>query len=118
MADKKDDAKKDEKKPEGEAAAAPKSKMPMMLGGGALGMIALGWMLSLLAVPHKQDEVMHHLEGPFVARLSKSEIQVNLTGESSKRYLVMMLNGEYMVYDEEYVNGRLGIGAGDGHGGA
>lgn len=120
MADnKKDDAKKDEKKPDGEAGAAPKSKAPMMIGGGAIGMIALGWMLSLLAVPHKADETMHHLEGPFVARLSKSEIQVNLTGESSKRYLVMMLNGEYMAYDEEYVNGRLGIGGGgDGHGGA
>lgn len=115
---KKDDAKKDDKKPEGDAGAAPKSKTPMMIGGGALGMIALGWMLALLAVPHKDDEKTHHLEGPFVARLSKSEIQVNLTGESSKRYLVMMLNGEYMAYDEEYVNGRLGIGAGDGHGGA
>ena len=45
MADnKKDDAKKDEKKPDGEAGAAPKSKAPMMIGGGAIGMIALGWM--------------------------------------------------------------------------
>ena len=116
MAENKNDAKKDEKKPEGEAGAAAKSKTPMIVGGGALGMIALGWMLALLAVPHKDDEASHHLEGPYVARLSKNEIQVNLTGESSKRYLVMMLNGEYMAYDEEYVNGRLGIGG--GHDGA
>lgn len=122
MADaKKDDVKKDEKKGEGqpEGAAPGKSRMPAVLGGGALATIALGWVLATMAVPKKDHDEPKHLEGPFVARLSKSEIQVNLAGESSKRYLVMMLNGEYMAYDEAYVNGRLGIGGGGGgHGDA
>lgn len=117
MADAKD-VKKDAAKPEGassEGEAKPaKSKTPMLVGGGALAMVALGWVLALMAVPKKHDEPPAHLEGPFVARLSKTEIQVNLAGESSKRYLVMMLNGEYMAYDESYVNGRLGIAGGAG----
>lgn len=122
MADaKKDEAKKDDKKADGAGAdgAPKKNKLPMMFGGGAVAMIALGWIFSTMAVPKKEHEEKPHLEGPFVARLSKTEIQVNLTGEGSKRYLVMMLNGEYSAYDEAYVNGRLGIGgAGGGHGDA
>lgn len=118
MADaKKDDAKKDDKKPEGEAPK--KSKAPLIFGGGAVATIALGWILSTMAVPHAEEHKKPRLDGPFVARLSKTEIQVNLSGEGSKRYLVMGLTGEYMAYDEAYVNGRLGIGgAGGGHGDA
>ncbi|MBK7878597.1 MAG: hypothetical protein IPJ77_23310 [Planctomycetes bacterium] len=119
MADaKKEEPKKDDKKADGAEGAPKKNKLPMMLGGGAVAMIALGWIFATMAVPKKEHDEKPHLEGPFVARLSKTEIQVNLTGEGSKRYLVMMLNGEYMAYDEAYVNGRLGIGGGDGHGGA
>ncbi|MBI5362643.1 MAG: hypothetical protein HZA53_05655 [Planctomycetes bacterium] len=121
MADaKKDEPKKDDKKADGQPAegAPKKNKLPMMLGGGAVAMIALGWIFATMAVPKKDHEEKPHLEGPYVARLSKTEIQVNLAGEGSKRYLVMMLNGEYTAYDEAYVNGRLGIaGAGGGHGG-
>lgn len=122
MADaKKDEPKKDDKKAEGQPAegAPKKGKLPMMLGGGAMAMIALGWIFATMAVPKKNHAEKPHLEGPFVARLSKTEIQVNLSGESSKRYLVMGLTAEYTAYDEAYVNGRLGIGgAGGGHGDA
>jgi hypothetical protein len=69
-----------------------------------------------MAVPHKEHK-RPSLAGPFVAKLSKSDIQVNLAGESSKRYLVMQLNAEYFALDEMYVAARLGVGAGDGHGG-
>lgn len=116
MADAKD-VKKDAAKADGapEADAKPaKKKTPILLGGGAAAIVAIGWVLALMAVPKKHDEAPRHLEGPFVARLSKTEIQVNLAGESSKRYLVMMLNGEYMAYDETYVNGRLGIAGASG----
>lgn len=115
-ADKKDDVKKDEKKGEGDAPG--KSKAPLFLGGGALATIALGWILATMAVPQAAQHKKPRLDGPFVARLSDKEIQVNLSGEGSKRYLVMGLTGEYMAYDEAYVNGRLGIGGGDGHGDA
>lgn len=114
------DAKKDEpKKADGQTAdgALKKSKTPMIFGGGAVGMIALGWILSTMAVPKYEHEEKPHLEGPYVARLSKTDIQANLSGESSKRYLVMGLTAEYLAYDEAYVNGRLGIGDAGGHGG-
>lgn len=112
MADKNEAEKKDA--PE---AASKKKKTPLIIGGGIVATIALGYIVSLMAVP-KKDAHKPHLEGPFVAKLSKSDIQVNLAGESSKRYLVMTLNAEYSAYDEQYVEGRLG-GGGDagGHGG-
>ncbi len=119
MADAKKDDKKDPKIDAAGEGAPKKSKTPLVMGGGALAVIALGWVLSIMAVPHADDAHKPHLEGPFVARLSNGEIQVNLSGESSKRYLVMGLTGEYMAYDEAYVNGRLGIGGeAGGHGDA
>lgn len=102
-----------------EGSAPKKSKAPLMIGGGALGAIVIGYVLSLMAVPAKEPP-KPHLEGPFVARLSKSDINVNLAGESAKRYLSMQLQAEYFAYDESYVAGRLGIPTahgGGGHGG-
>jgi hypothetical protein len=58
------------------------------------------------------------LEGPFVTKLSTSDIQVNLSGEGSKRYLVMQLQAEYYTYEEAYVTARIGGAGGSGeHGG-
>jgi hypothetical protein len=113
------DAKK-EAAPEGgkaaEGAVAKKSKAPIVFGGGALSMVALGYILSLMAVPTKEGARLE-LEGPFVVGLSKKEISVNLTGDASKRYLVMNLQAEYFAYDQNYVAGRLGVAVGHGGGG-
>jgi hypothetical protein len=112
----------DKKEASGGADGAPagetpkKKRTPVLLGGGAIAMITLAYMLSLMAVP-KKERSDPHLDGPFVTKLSKTDIQVNLAGESSKRYLVMALNAEYFAYDEHYVTGRLG-GGDDGHGAA
>lgn len=115
MADKKDSA-QSEKKP-GEQAAPAKSKKPMLLGGGVVALIGLAYVFSTMAVPAKEHKAPA-LAGPFVAKLSKTDLQVNLSGESSKRYLVMKLNAEYFAYDEAYVQGRLGgAAAADAHGG-
>jgi flagellar basal body-associated protein FliL len=105
MADKKDSAQGDKKA--GEQAAPAKSKKPIFIGGGALVLVALAYVFSTMAVP-KHEVKVPTLAGPFVAKLSKTDIQVNLSGESSKRYLVMKLNAEYFAYDEAYVQGRLG----------
>lgn len=116
MADKQE-PKKDEKAA-GAGDAPKKSKKGLFIGLGAVGVIALGGILAVLAVPKKVKEVKHLIEGPFVSRLSKSEIQANLAGEASKRYLIMELNVEYFAYAEGYVTERLGAGGGgDGHGG-
>ena len=113
---KKDAAQEGGKQAEGESPK--KSRTPLLVGGGAAAFVALGYILSLMAVP-KKEEPKPDLGGPFVARLSKSDIQVNLAGEGNKRYLVMQLQAEYFAYDESYVAGRLGIatGGGGGHGG-
>src|SRR5215468_5326078 len=99
-----------------EGAAPKKSKAGIVFGGGALGMVALGYILSLMAVPSKEGTRLE-LEGPFVVSLSKKEVQVNLSGDSSKRYLVMNLQAEYFAYDQAYVAGRLGVAVGHGGGG-
>src|SRR5207245_2088518 len=100
------------------AAPAPKSKKPLLIGVGAVVVAALGGMVSMLAVP-KPHEAHPTLKGPFIAKLSKTDISVNLAGESSKRYLVMALNAEYFAYDEKYVISRLsGEGGGGEHGAA
>ncbi len=110
MADAKKEAAPEAGKP-AEGEAQKKSKAPLVFGGGALGLVALGFILSQMAVP-KHDLHEPELEGPFMAKLSKGDIQVNLAGGGNKRYLVMQLQAEYYAYDESYVAGRLGIASG------
>ncbi|MDZ4774757.1 MAG: flagellar basal body-associated FliL family protein [Planctomycetota bacterium] len=107
------EAKKDDK-----AEVPKKSKKGLLLGGGAGAVILFGAIAATMGTPKKQVE-RHLLGGPFVSKLSKSEITVNLAGEGSKRYLVMDLNVEYFAYEESYATSRLGTGlaGGDGHGG-
>jgi flagellar basal body-associated protein FliL len=113
-----EEAKKDETKPEAAAASGEsggKSKMLFV----SLGLCCvLGAVLAMVAIP-KKVEHKHALEGPFVAALSKENLQVNLAGENGKRYLVLNLNAEYFAYAESYVAARLGATAAPagGHGG-
>jgi hypothetical protein len=95
--------------------AAPKSKALLFGVGGVLGVLALAFVASLMAVPKKAH--LPRLEGPFVAKLSKADVQANLAGAGGKRYVAMLLQAEYYAYSEGYVQGRLGGGGGDGHGG-
>lgn len=114
MADKQEAPKKDEKPAAPDAAS--KSKKPLMIGVGAIVVAALGVMGSMFALP-KAHEAHPTMKGPFIAKLSKTDLSVNLAGEGSKRYLVMALNAEYFSYDEKYVNSRIGEAGGE-HGGS
>jgi hypothetical protein len=99
----------------GAATDAPPNKKGPWIAGAVIA-IALGTTLAFMAAP-KRVEPKPEIEGPFVARLSKQDVQVNLAGENSKRYLVLGLNAEYFAYNESYVATRLGnAGAGGGHG--
>src|SRR5262245_38747809 len=92
-----------EKDEKGAAAETPpRKKTPNYIGSGAVVLLTVAYVLATMAVP-KAAPAIPHLEGPFVAKISKTDIQVNLAGESSKRYLVMSLNAEYMAYEESYV---------------
>lgn len=113
MAEKKDS--KDAKGGKEAAAeqAPPKKSKALLFGiGGAAGILALAFVASLMAVPKKAH--IPHLEGPFVAKLSKDTLQANLAGAGGKRYVAMLLQAEYYAYSEAYVQGRLGGGGGDG----
>jgi hypothetical protein len=125
MADKKDtkdakDAKdaKGGKEPAAEVAAAPSKKKSVLVGAGsAIAVLALAFVASLMAVPKKEH--VPHLEGPFVAKLSKDALQANLARAGGKRYVSMLVQAEYYAYSEAYVQGRLGGGAAGGeHAGA
>jgi flagellar basal body-associated protein FliL len=94
------------------AADAPPSKAKVWILAAVLA-TAAGATLAVMAVP-KAPEPKPVLEGPFVARLSKQDVQVNLAGENGKRYLVLGLNAEYFAYDESFVAARLGNAAAAG----
>lgn len=91
------------------AAKSGKKKSPA-LGGGLVGLIALAWILSLVAVPagpkvHHEEE--HHVAGPFMADISPSAgFQVNLSGDGGKHYLSLKLNVEVDAYEEAYATAR------------
>jgi hypothetical protein len=55
-----------------------------------------------------------HLEGPFLAKLTKEALQTNLAPPGEKRYVSMLLQAEYYAYSEAYVQGRLGGAPGGG----
>lgn len=120
MADKKDSKDtKGAKDGKDAAAAAPASKKKgLFIGiGSVLVVLSVAFVASLMAVPKKVHAP--HLEGPFVAKLSKDQIQANLARAGGKRYVAMLLQAEYYAYSEAYVQGRLGgAAAGGGHGGA
>ncbi len=123
MADKKDtkDAKettgaKDGKGAAAEPAAAPSKKKAFIVGAGsAIAVLALAFVASLMAVPKKVH--VEHLEGPFLAKLSKEALQTNLAPPGGKRFISMLLQAEYYAYSEAYVQGRLGGGSAGGEGG-
>ena len=97
-----------------EAAAPRPKKTAIFVGASAVIVMALGLVAATMAVPAKKPEP--RLEGPFIAKLSSSDIQVNLAGEGSKRYLVTTLQAEYHTYDEAYVSARIGGGGAKGGG--
>jgi len=87
-----------------EPASGQKTKALLLTIGSCF---VFGAALAVAAIPGKAVP-KHSLEGPFVAQLSKENLQVNLAGENGKRYLVLGLNAEYFAYSEHYVTARLG----------
>lgn len=97
-----EDAKKDA---EAAVEKKPKSKGPIMLLGGVLGLIVLGGLGAFFALPKKAPE-KPHFQGPFRAVLLDTKIAVNLRDNAGRRYL--QINGEclYYGYNEEYLATR------------
>jgi hypothetical protein len=89
---------------DGEQAAPKRSRTGLLIGGSAALLLGLAYLAATLALPSKPEEL--ELQGPFVGPLSAGEIQLNLAGNNSKRFLVMSLNAEYMAFEEGYFAGR------------
>lgn len=90
---------------EGEEAPSGGKKKGLILGGGILALVATAYALSVAAVPKEEGRLP--FEGPYVIDLSPDTVQVNLTGEAGKRFLVMKLKAEYEAYDEAYATARV-----------
>ena len=101
---------KGEHKVEAGAAEAPAQKPKrkgLLLGGGAAGLVALAWALSLAAVPKHVPEVVHEIQGPFVANISPATgFQVNLAGRGGKNYLALSIKAEVDAFNEAYATER------------
>lgn len=89
---------KDEKGAEAQAAAKPGKKKALIFGGGGVAVLGLAYMAALMALPSKTEEAK--LQGPFVAPLTETKVQVNLSG--SKSFLVVNFNLIYEAFDQGY----------------
>jgi flagellar basal body-associated protein FliL len=101
----------EEKSPEAgpstEAARTPARKKGLLLGGGVVSLVALAWVLSVVAVPAQREHAAHPLQGPFIAEISPpSGFQVNLAGDGGKHFLSMTLNVEVDALEQTYVSAR------------
>jgi len=89
----------DEKGASGEVAAAkPGKKKALMFGGGGVAVLALAYVAALMALPSKHEGA--RLRGPFVAPLTETKVQVNLSG--SKSFLVVNFNLIYEAFEQAY----------------
>src|SRR5262245_34495713 len=95
--------------PAGAAPPGAGRKKGAFLGGGIVGLIALAWALSLVALPstatHRGAE--HRIAGPFMVEVSPSAgFQVNLAGDGGKHYLSLKLTVEGEAFEEAYAGAR------------
>ena len=96
-------AEEENKDEEVSEAQAPKSgKKGLLLGGGALALVAIAGIGAMLAVPGSDKHPS--FDGPFVMNLAgeTESLTVNLAGEGARRFLVMDLKVEFDSYDEPY----------------
>lgn len=101
-----DDAKKDkqaEGTPEG-AEGEAKKKLPIKLIGGAVGLIAAGAILAMVALPKKKE--IPRLEGPFYTALTAEPVPVSTVDNNNRRYVKFAVDAEYRAYVETYVTNR------------
>jgi len=85
-----------------EAGAAKGKKKGLVLGGGALALVALAYMAALLAVPKKAAQ--QGFVTQLVAPLTSEKVQVNLS--DGKSFLILDLNMVYDAYDVAYYESR------------
>lgn len=92
-----------------EPQVKPGGKKGILLGGGALAVVATAALVAFLAIPAEQRTPI--FEGPFVMPLVQLEtgqsLTANLAGDGGRRFLVMDLKVEFDAYEETYGLGRI-----------
>jgi len=89
------------------AETAPRSKRSLFLGGGLVSLVALAYVISVVAIPSDPLKTPT-FEGPFVAApLVDGNLQVNLAKVQGKKYLVLNFKTHYSGYDETYTEARI-----------
>src|SRR5262245_53813442 len=98
------DASTTSSQPEESAAPAPaaprRGRKPLLLGSGALVVVALGWALAVVAVPVHHAPVVHALSEPTLLGVSPPNgYHVNLSEAGGKHYLAVTVMSEVEAYD-------------------
>ncbi|QDU70035.1 flagellar basal body-associated FliL family protein [Engelhardtia mirabilis] len=94
----------DEPASEEELAAKAQKKKLIKIAGGAVGLVLMAWVASVVAKPAPEE--YKEFLGPWVAPVTPSKIQTNLRGDGSKRFLIMQANAMFEAYDEVYATTR------------
>lgn len=100
-----DDKKKENQATDEGQKQSRRGRKGLLLGGGVLGLVAAAYAVSLVAVPANSGRA--RFAGPFVITLSPEDVQVNLSGDGGKRFLVVTLQAEYDAYEELYATKRV-----------
>jgi flagellar basal body-associated protein FliL len=103
------EAEKNPEEAERAAVPGPGKRKSLFMGGGVVGLVALAWALSLVAVPEgaSHRRTAPDIKGPFMADISPSAgFQVNLAGDGGKHYLSMNLKVEVDAFEESYATAR------------
>ena len=87
----------------GEDAPRGRSRLALVLGG-ALAVVLAAWGTFQLAAPTTRGTP--RFTGPYTTELFPEKYQVNLSGNSMKRYLQLVLNVVYEAYDDAYIAQR------------
>jgi hypothetical protein len=82
-----------------------KDRGPLKLLGGVVGVVGLGAVLALVALPGKPD-AKPRFHGPFHHQVFAEQFTTNVQDNSLKRFLKTNPQVEYFAYDESYLATR------------
>ncbi|MHC4378369.1 MAG: hypothetical protein ACYS26_17340 [Planctomycetota bacterium] len=89
----------------GEASSSGGKKKLFLMGGGSLSIVALAFLMAMMAVPKKPE--YKTFTGPYLIELQETSIQTNIEDGSGNSFLVFKTSIEYHSFDEAYATDRL-----------
>jgi flagellar basal body-associated protein FliL len=87
----------------GEAPSGGKKKL--LLGGGALAVVAMGAIAAMVAIPSRQAEA-RRLSGPYSIGLFDEEFSCNINEPGHTRYMRFTPQATYFAYESTYLQER------------